>query len=364
MPEIPAALEAAVWAAAEGAATPEQLALLEADRNQWLDALELLLDDTEDHLDAARKLAGPERAQVLADFEADLAQLEAAYDLVFDTEDPVAAIAAADPAGEVRLQASWVKGMVVVWAAGPGTAPATAEELSDRLEAIGGPALGWSPYPDVPIPGGLKAAALSIPVGEALGWLVAVGGGLGRDGVGASVAWLGRVAVDTVRLVARGAVVPTLSGSKRRDGTTMDLSAMWRPALVDESAIIAMADSMPRPVTAVSHADPRNVARSIQGAVVDTIVSQAASMLEVAAPPPQVRTTADVADAFAARLDGSTFRGMPSAIESLSSTGIETVSPWRTVATSSTTIGTTPCNAGRWMTAICPVVRLVPSLIV
>ena len=40
MPEIPAALEAAVWAAAEGAATPEQLALLEADRNQWLDALE------------------------------------------------------------------------------------------------------------------------------------------------------------------------------------------------------------------------------------------------------------------------------------------------------------------------------------
>lgn len=307
MSQIPPAFEAAVWAAAEGSATPEQLTLLEADRNQWLDALELLLDDTEDHLDAARSLTGPERAQVLADFEADLAQLEAAYDLVFDTEDPVAAIAAADPAGEVRLQASWVKGVVVVWAAGPGTAPATAEELSDRLEAIGGPALGWSPYPDVHLPGGLKAAALSIPVGEALGWLVAVGGGLGRDGVGASVAWLGRVAVDTVRLVARGAVVPTLSGSKRRDGNTMDLSALWRPALVDESAIIEMADSMPRPVTAVSHADPRNVTRSIQGAVVDTIVRQAASMLEVAAPPPQVRTAADVADAFAARLDGSAF---------------------------------------------------------
>ncbi len=307
MPEIPAALEAAVWAAADGSADTEQLALLEADRDKWLDVLELLLDDTEDGLDAALKITGPERAQVVADFEAELALLEAAYDLVFKADDPVAAIAAADPAGEVRLQASWAKGLIVVWAAGPGTAPATAEELSDRLEAIGGPALGWSPYRDVVLPGGFKAAALSIPIGEALGWLVAVGGGLGREGVGASVAWLGRVAVDTVRLVARGAVVPTLSATKRRDGSTMDLAVTWRPALVDEASITTMADSMPRPVTAVSQADPRNVTRAVQGSVVDTIVNQAASMLDFAAPPPDVRTTADVADSFATRLDGSSF---------------------------------------------------------
>ncbi len=138
MPEIPAALEAAVWSAAEGSATPEQLALLEADRDRWLDVLERLLDEAEDRLDAALGLSGPERTQVVADFEAELAQLETAYDLVFDTDDPVGAIAAADPAGEVRLQASWANDLLVVWAAGPGTAPASADELSDRLEAIGG----------------------------------------------------------------------------------------------------------------------------------------------------------------------------------------------------------------------------------
>jgi hypothetical protein len=177
------ALEAAAWAAASGTATSEQLATLEADPRRWRDALEDLLEDTEDRLEAVRRLTGPERLQVVADFEGELARLEAAYDLltkVGDSSSAVAAIAAADPAGEVRLQASWGGGNVVVWAAGPGTEPATAEELSDRLEAIGGPAVGWSPFPAVPLPSGARAAALAIPVGEALGWLVAVGGGLGR----------------------------------------------------------------------------------------------------------------------------------------------------------------------------------------
>ncbi|MBX3286905.1 MAG: hypothetical protein KF703_16270, partial [Actinobacteria bacterium] len=203
-------LESAAWAAADGTATAEQLALLEADPRSWRWALEDLLEEAEDNLESVRRLNGPERAQVVADFEAELARLEAAYDLltkVGDSSSAVAAIAAADPAGEVRLQASWHGGNVVVWAAGPGTAPATADELSDRLEAIGGPAVGWSQHAAVQLPSGGRAAALSIPVQESLGWLVAVGAGLGREGVGASVAWLGRVAVAAVRLVAQGAVV-------------------------------------------------------------------------------------------------------------------------------------------------------------
>ena len=125
------------------------------------------MEETEDQLDAVRRLTGPERAQVVADFEGELARLEAAYDLltkVGDSTSAVAAIAAADPVGEVRLQASWGAGKVVVWAAGPGVAPATADELSDRLEAIGGPAIGWTPYPAVPLPSGERAAALSSPV--------------------------------------------------------------------------------------------------------------------------------------------------------------------------------------------------------
>ncbi|HRW37090.1 MAG TPA: DEAD/DEAH box helicase [Aquihabitans sp.] len=301
------AFEAAAWAAADGSATPEQLALLEAEPRRWLDAVEDLLEDVEDRLESVRQLPGPERTQVVADFEAELAQLEAAYDLLNKTDDPIAALAAADPAGEVRLQASWAHGQIVVWAAGPDTAPASAEELSDRLEAIGGPAVGWSVHPSVSLPGGVKAAALSIPIGEALGWLVAVGGGLGREGVGSSVAWLGRVAVAAVRLVARGAVVPTLPGAKRPEGKIMDLSVQWVPALVEEELIAQMAAAMPGPVTVLVHSDPRNVTLAITGAVVHTIVAQAAGMLDLAAPPPVVRSTANVAEAFVTRLAGSSF---------------------------------------------------------
>ncbi|QXC62458.1 DEAD/DEAH box helicase [Aquihabitans sp. G128] len=305
-------LEAAAWAAADGNATASQLALLEADPRAWRWALEDLLETTEDHLDVVRRLDGPERTQVVADFESELARLEAAYDLltkVGDSSSVVAAIAAADPTGEVRLQASWQAGNVVVWAAGPGTAPATPEELSDRLESIGGPAVGWTQHAAVPLPSGARAAALAIPVEDALGWLVAVGAGLGREGVGASVAWLGRVAVAAVRLVARGAVVPTLPGTKRPDGRTMELGVRWAPALVDESVLEHLTAAMPGPVTilASGKADPRVVTLDLMGAVVHAITAKAAGMLELPAPPPHTNTTGAVAEAVVTRLDGSHF---------------------------------------------------------
>lgn len=306
------ALEAAAWAAAAGTATADQLATLEADPRRWRWALEDLLEDTEDRLESVRRLTGPERHQVVADFEAEMGRLEAAYDLltrVADSSSAVAAIAAADPVGEVRLQASWGAGKVVVWAAGPGAPPANAEELSDRLEAIGGPAVGWTPYPAVPLPSGARAAALAIPVGEALGWLVAVGGGLGREGVGASVAWLGRAAIAAVRLVARGAVVPTLPAHKRSDGRTMELAVRWVPALLSEAVVDRLIDSMPGPVTAVPNTkqDPRVVTLDVIGSVVDAVVHEAASRLELPAPPPQVNSPAQVAEAVVTRVDGSTF---------------------------------------------------------
>lgn len=306
------ALEAAAWAAAAGTASPEQLALLETDPKRWQFALEDLLEDTEDRLESVRKLVGPERHQVVADFEAEMARLEAAYDLltkVGDSSSAVAAIAAADPAGEVRLQASWGGGTVVVWAAGPGTEPASAEELSDRLEAIGGPAVGWSPHQAVPLPGTSRAAALAIPVQEALGWLVAVGGGLGREGVGASVAWLGRAAIAGVRLVAQGAVVPTLPAHKRTDGRTMDMAVKWVPALLDEGVLERLTNAMPGPVTALPNTkqDPRVVTLDVIGAVVDAVVSEAAARLELPAPPPHVQSTSQVAEAVVTRLDGSSF---------------------------------------------------------
>ncbi|CAN5758134.1 DEAD/DEAH box helicase [soil metagenome] len=300
------AFEAAVWAAVEGTADADQLDTLEADRRAHRHTLERLLDDADDRLESVRRLTGPERDQVVADVQEELDLLEAAYNLM--TRSPGAApVVVADPAGEVRLQASWSGGQVIVWAAGPTTAPANNDELADRLEAIGGPALGWSVHPAVQLPTGARDAALSIPVAEALGWLVAVGGGLGRDGVGSSVTWLGRVAVAAVRLVTRGSVVPTLRSAKRSTGKTLDLAVQWAPALVGEAELDELASAMPGPVIALAPTDARTATFDVLGAVVDAIVREAAGRLELPAPPPTVRNTAGVAEAFITRLDGSSF---------------------------------------------------------
>jgi superfamily II DNA or RNA helicase len=327
-------LEAAAWAAAEGMASAEQVALLERDIVATRRVFEHLLDQTEASLDAVMDQRGPERDMAVADLEGELDKLEAAFDR-FDPRPPdeepepgrlpapapprrdhgaapdatVGDIG--EPVGEVRLQASWAGGLsggqVVVWAAGPGTDPAGIEDVSDRLEAIGGPALGWSQHRDVSLPGGARAAALSIPVGEALGWLVAVGGGLGGAGVGASVLWLGRVAVAAVRLVARGGTVPTLKGAKRSDGRSLELAVRWLPAVVDETEVKELAAAMPGPVTALAAADARTVTLDLLSAVVHAIAADAARRLELPAPPPSTRTPAAVAEAVITRLDGSSF---------------------------------------------------------
>jgi superfamily II DNA or RNA helicase len=309
MDEATRAMEAAAWAAVDGIATTEQLALLESDAPGWRRALERMLDDAEDHLDAARdQLTGPEREQVIADLEAELDRLELAYDRLTGASDPSAAVLVApDPAGEVRLQGSWSANEVVVWAAGPDTSPADHDELSDRLERIGGPAVGWNQHRGVPLPIGERAAALSIPVADALGWLVAVGGGLGGDGVGSSVTWLGRVAVAAVRMVARGAIVPALRTNRRSDSKALDLNVRWIPADVDRVEAEELASAMPGPVVALARSDAKSVVLEVLRAVVDAIVSDAATRVDLPAPPPVVRSGGDVAEAVITRLDGSAF---------------------------------------------------------
>jgi hypothetical protein len=309
MDEATRALEAAAWAAVDGIATSEQLRLLESDAPAWRRVLERLLDQTEDNLESVRRLEGPGREQVVADLEAELDRLEVAYDRLTSAADPTAAIVvAADPGGEVRLQASWSAGEVVVWAAGPDTAPANHDELSDLLEAIGGPALGWNQHPGVVLPIGSRAAALSIPVADALGWLVAVGGGLGGGGVGSSVTWLGRVAVAAVRLVARGALVPALASGRRPNRGSLDLNVRWVPADVNQLEVDELAAAMPGPVTALARGDAKAVTLDVLRAVVDAIATDAAGRLALPAPPPVVRNASAVAEAIVTRLDGSTFQ--------------------------------------------------------
>ncbi|HEY4332676.1 MAG TPA: SNF2-related protein, partial [Ilumatobacteraceae bacterium] len=266
--------------------------------------LDRLIGDIEEDLEAVSKIRGDEREQIVTDFEETLEGLLAAYDML-------AGPPAADsdqPPGEVRLQASWQGGHVVVWAAGPRTLPENNDQLADRLEAIGGPSLGWAVHPSVPLPSGAKAEALAIPVKDALGWLVAVGGGLGRTGVGPSVVWLGRVALEAVRLVSRGAVVPALRFTKSANERLADASVKWMPAVVDEAMVKELAAAMPGPVAALITSDGRATTLAVLAAVVDAIVTAAAARLELPAPPPHINAPIDLVEAFISRLNGSAFR--------------------------------------------------------
>jgi hypothetical protein len=300
-----AAREAAAWAAAEGIATDEQLALLEGDRVGWRRALERLLHDTEVSLESVRRIDGPEREQVVADFEQELARLEAAYE--FLTRPEGAGPIVLEPAGEARLQVSWADGAVVAWAGGPGTHPEEDGEIRLRLVDLGGASLGWEPHEPLVLPSGASADAMATTLPKALGWLVALGSGLGDGQVGASAVWLGRVAMAGVQLVAQGRVVPSLHAADRPGRKGLDLAVRWRPAVIDEAELTLLAAAMPGAVVAVRQADPKNVVLAVLGAVVDVLVTDAAKRLELPAPPPVVRTPAAVAEAVVTRLDGSTF---------------------------------------------------------
>ncbi len=115
------------------------------------------------------------------------------------------------------------------------------------------------------------------------------------------------MAVAAVRLVARGAIVPTLRTNRRSDGRTVDLRVRWAPAHVDRAEVDELAAAMPGPVTVLGRADARVVTLDVLGAVVDAIATDAAGRLELPAPPPVIRTAAAAAEAVITRLDGSAF---------------------------------------------------------
>jgi hypothetical protein len=297
----------AIEAEAAGEATAAQLALLEAHPVEWRSGLARLLRQTEAGLAKVRTLTGPERDQVVADFEQERSVLSAALTRLTGARAELADPRTLDGPGEVRLQASWSDGHLVFWAAGPGTDPASDDEMTERLAAVEAPTGGWWPHEPVSLPAGVspaskvQAPARAIGVPQALGWLVTVGAKDRPDGVGASVLWLGRVAVWAVDFVARGAIIPTL----QNDGQTS--SVTWAPALVDRAKLDALSRAMPAPVAALERTDARTLTLEVLGATVDAIVRDAAGRLELPAPPPVVRTPADVAEAVVTSLDGTPF---------------------------------------------------------
>jgi superfamily II DNA or RNA helicase len=311
-----------VGAEADGDATPEQLAVLEADPPAWRASLLRLLRDAEAHLTSARSLRGKERDQVVADLTSERHRLAAAWARLTNepgspdgTDRGTRRDRPDDEAvgdGVTRLQVSWEPGRVVAWAAGPGAPSADSDTVLSMLTAAGAPSSGWIPHGVVVLPGGSTADAVGTPVGEVLGWLVAAGAGQAGDDVGPSVRWLGRVAIWAVELTAQGAVVPLLRQRRRGTGnsnaSTGSYSVRWTPALIDPGRLTQVATTMPGTVLALDpHVDRRALTRSALTGMVGAICRDGARRLEVPAPPPRVRTAADVAEAFLARLDGSAF---------------------------------------------------------
>lgn len=322
-------LEAAIWSIADGRARADDLALFESDEQASVSMLDRLIIGAEDDLDSVSGLHGDERDQVVADFADTLDSLRAARARLR----PPPVVAPRDDAhdfgeasdyhqepAEVQLQASWSSGQVVVWAAGRGTPPETNDALATRLESIGGPPLGWQLHPGIDLPGGARAEALAIPVKDALGWLVAVGGGHVPAGAGASVLWLGRAAVEGVRLAARGSIVPSMRYASRRDGRLVDATVRWLPACLDGAVIDRLAAAMPATVVAagasavgggVGGGASRATTIAVITGVVEAIVAESIERVELPAQPPSANSPTDLADSMVARMDGAPFRADP-----------------------------------------------------
>ncbi len=310
--------EALVTADASGEATADERAQLEAAPERWQAALEHLLDDTEEELGKLRRLPGPERSQVVADFEAERDRLAVALARLTGAPiSPELEMAAEPP----RLQASWAGGELVVWVGGPTGAPVGVDELRAWLAEAEAPSAGWVEHAGVPVPGSDRAPSLAAPLQSVLGWLAHVSAEEEASDLGASVRWVADLAIWAVELVAQGRMVPQLSyrtsnrGGSDKNGSQktgsekaspnepVEASVQWVPALVDAKRLGALVDRLPGAVTALEgHPEPKAFTRSVLTAFVDAICRVGAERLEVPAPPPAPTSAADMAEAFLSRL--------------------------------------------------------------
>ena len=114
-----------------------------------------------------------------------------------------------------------------------------------------------------------------------------MGGGDGGSGIGAGVAWLGRVAIEGVRLAAGGSIVPTLWVSERTQGRPVDAMVGWRPALVDSPTIAALGAAMPGTVGAIDGRGGREITSEVITAVVASVTVAASPLMigEALSPP-------------------------------------------------------------------------------
>jgi hypothetical protein len=180
--------DALVASEAAGCIAPDELAVLEANRDRWVERLRDLLADTEEALDVVARSDREEREQALLDLSDERDSLaDSLFRLTGEDVGPLRndAVEALDELDalepdeprEPALQASWASGEVVLWGGNHGSAPVPRDELDALIDKAGASAIEWVDHQEVPLPSGDRAVAVAAPVTSALGWLVGVGAG-------------------------------------------------------------------------------------------------------------------------------------------------------------------------------------------
>ncbi|MEZ5239330.1 MAG: SNF2-related protein [Microthrixaceae bacterium] len=301
--------DALVDAEIDGMASDDEIAQLFAEAPRWRRVLLARLDEADDAVERAKRLDGPERDQVAMDFLAIGDEVDAALDRLDIREgrelpEPEEPPATAEH-GEPLLQASWSPSRVVVWVGGADKVISRNAELTEVLADLGAPTDVWTSHEQVALPDNRRAAALSAPMEDVIGWLL---GHAEDERLGASARWLGQLGLFGVSLVARGWMVPLLRHRHRTEGSGT-FAVRWHPVMVDDRTLEVFAGAAPAAVfLANPELDARSATRSALVAAVDAVCVQAARQIEAPAPPPRLRTPTDLAEAYLGRLDGSSFR--------------------------------------------------------
>ncbi|MDH3294318.1 MAG: DEAD/DEAH box helicase [Acidimicrobiia bacterium] len=334
-----------VQAHLDGLASDYEVALLRSHEKSWVAALLRLLDDASLAIDRAnRDLKGSERALVVADFEREWKRIdEVLTELVGPNSKsgPSAQPAESEPAvpvvgeGTAQIQLSWTPGKVVAWASGYKADAASVEELLELLKRAGAEAINWESYNSIKVPNQGRAPAVWAPIESCLGWLAALstsspdkapvngarsssesdnGDGGGEMLLGVSAIWIGLVTALAIRLIIQGRMVPQVKKARRSvdtpkgTETSSPFEVRWAPALVDDGDHRALTDALPASVGVIeSRPDAGAMTTAVLTDLVTAICHQAASRLDVPAPPPEANTKGDVAETFLALLDGTSF---------------------------------------------------------
>ncbi len=324
-----AQIEACAQAHLDETATEEQIILLEANTDAWANALWNLLSDAEKALaDARKSVRGPERANVLNDLDDECYRIDDALTALIgppkeeelaplpnQNRQPKAQQQQQEKTGQSQLQLSWNDGQLVAWVFGHDARYGQEDEIKQFLEATDGHTIQWESRNPLRVPTGQRVPALTTPLTNALGWLVAQARQTYDPRVSPSVRWMGLAAATAVSAVAQGRMAPQLRQARRgKKGSLSNFSVRWLPGLIDAEHLAQLVKSVPgAAMVGQQRQEGLAFTTAVMGDVTNQVVRMAASQVEVPAPPPEVRDRNEISEAFLGRLDGSTFEAQDSA---------------------------------------------------